>query len=112
MAKDKRTFVSFDRANYKFIGLTSDLKEELKKTYKGINLESELTKMMIWLISSKGLMHKGNFSFIKNWLNRAYQEVLPPSSDEDTTLADLFKDYLKDLWKNREHILEFNTLRR
>jgi hypothetical protein len=118
VAKDKRTSVYFDRETLKFVGIDDAVKKQLKETYKGIDVDSELNKMAIWLTSSKGKKRKGNIGFVMNWLNNASPSTAPTIKEHydllesDSPLASLLQDYLKDLWKNREHILEFNTIRR
>lgn len=117
MAKKKET-VEFDRKTNEFIGLTDEIKNQLLDTYKGINLDKELKKMSLWLTSEKGLHRKGHIGFIMNWLNKAYPEKSPTNAEQidllesKTPLGNLLRTYLQGLWKNREHILEFNTIRR
>lgn len=118
VAKDKRTSVYFDRVTLQFIGLESAVIKQLKETYKGIDVDSELKKMSLWLTSSKGKKRKGNIGFILNWLNNASPSEAPTVSeqldmlDQDTPLRPLLQEYLQDLWKDREHILEFNRIKR
>lgn len=118
MAKEKRTSVYFDRDKRTFIGLEDAHIQQLKETYKGIDVQSELKKMGLWLISEKGNKRKGNIGFILNWLNNASPSTAPSINEQfdlmeqDTPLRPLIQEYLKDLWKGREHILEFNKIRR
>lgn len=118
MAKDKRTSVYFDRDKLHFVGLEDAHIKQLKETYKGIDVESELKKMVLWLISSKGKKRKGNIGFILNWLNNASPSTAPSVSEQfdlmeqDTPLRPLIQEYLKELWKGKEHILEFNKIRK
>jgi hypothetical protein len=116
MAKDKSSSVYFDRDNNKFYGLDSQIINQLEETYDGIDINNELKKMGLWLLSDKGKRRKGNIGFILNWLNNA--TPMPPTNSEqldlmqsNSPLGHLVRDYLMDLWKNREHILEFNTIR-
>lgn len=116
MSKDKRNSVYFDRDKLDFVGLDDVVKKQLSEAYPGIDIDSELKKMSLWLCTSKGKTRKGNIGFIMNWLSNASvptQEISQSTITElDSSLDSLFKDYRKDLWKNREHILEFNTIRR
>lgn len=117
MAKDKRTSVYFDREKLEFVGLDDVVKKQLIETYQGIDLDRELNKMKIWLGSSKGKDRKGTIGFIMNWLQNATPSIPHVSIDldlmeSDSPLGLLLQDYRKDLWKNRENILEFNTIRR
>lgn len=117
MAKNKRTSVYFDRETLKFVGIDESVKKQLSDTYKGIDVDSELNKMSLWLNSSRGKKRIGNIGFIMNWLGNASPapQSISQSFDlieSDTPLGHLLQDYLEGLWKNREHILEFNTIRK
>jgi hypothetical protein len=117
MAKENRTGVYFDRELNKFQGLDQQIVKQLYSTYDGINVDGELKKMSIWLMSdSKGKTRKGTIGFIINWLNNA--TPMPPTTSEhldlmqsDSPLGRVVRDYLMDLWKDKEHILQFNTIR-
>ena len=116
MAKEKHASVYYDREASKFRGLDSHILKQLEETYAGINILGELNKMGLWLMSDKGKKRKGNIGFIMNWLNNA--TPMPPSTSEhmdiiqsDSPLGHLVRDYLVDLWKDKEHILEFNTIK-
>ncbi len=116
MAKDKNASVYFDRESNKFYGLDSQIIKQLEESYDGIDINNELKKMGLWLLSEKGKRRKGNIGFIINWLNNA--TPMPPTNSEQLDLIQsnspvghLFREYLVDLWKNREHILEFNTIK-
>ncbi len=116
MAKDKSTSVHFDREKLYFVGLEEAHIKQLKDSYKGVDVESELKKMGLWLLSAKGKSRKGNLGFIINWLNNAVPSVPaieePISLEEDTPLRPYMNDYLRDLWKGKEHILEFNKIKK
>lgn len=116
VAKGNRASVFFDREKRAFVGLDADSKKQLTDTYKGVDVDAELSKMGLWLLSQKGAKRKGNLGFIINWLNNASPKA--PSIVEqlnmleiDTPLGQLYLDYRKGLWKGREHILEFNTIK-
>lgn len=116
MSKDNRASVYFDRETLQFVGVDAAYKKQLRETYKGVDIDRELGKMGLWLNSSKGKDRKGTVNFILNWLNNA-SPSMPPLLDQhdtsnDSPLSSLFQDYLKDLWKKSEHILEFNTIPR
>lgn len=114
VAKDKETSVYFDYDKYEFVGLTKAVISKLEDTYKLVNVQAELNKMNVWLSSSK-LKRKGNIGFIMNWLQRAAPITVNESYDlieKESPLRPLLEDYLKDLWKGREHILEFNKIKR
>lgn len=119
MAKDKRTSVYFDREKLAFINLEDAHIKHLQEIYKSVNVESELKKMGLWLLSSKGSKRKGNIGFILNWLNNASPDSKVPTTTQqlnlyeyDSPLRPLIHEYLKELWKDREHILEFNKIKR
>lgn len=116
MAKDKRTSVYFDREANKFQGVDSQILKQLEETYDGIDVPGEIKKMQLWLMSDKGKRRKGNIGFILNWLNNA--TPMPPTTTEhldlmqsDSPLGRVVREYLMDLWKDKEHILTFNTIR-
>lgn len=117
VVKDKRTSIYFDREKLQFVGLEKAQIEQLKDTYKGVDVEFELKKMGLWLNSSKGKKRKGEIGFIMNWLNNASptqsvsinQEIDSPL---DTPLRPYLDAYKKELCKGREHILEFNKIRK
>ncbi len=108
-----KEIVYFDRITSKF-NIPEETLEQLKHTYKGIDVAQELNKMALWLSSSKGLRRKGNIAFIMNWLGNATPmlQTIERTDPIDTTLEPIMNEYRKDLWKEREHILEFNTFRR
>lgn len=115
MAQDNRSSVYFDRDTNKFHGLDNKIMAQLRETYKGINVEQELSKMAIWLLSAKGKSRKGTIGFILNWLNNKQPSFGTTANldlmQSDTTLGHLIREYLADGWKNNQHIYEFNTIR-
>lgn len=115
MEKDCRASVCFDRKEARFVGLEGIPLEQLRKSFPTINIESELEKMTVWLLHSpKGKRRKGNINFIMNWLNNASVSSSPHKTEEkqevknDLSLPTLFDQYLSDLWKGKEYILELN----
>lgn len=115
VAKDKSTSVYFDREKLLFVNLEDAYLKQLKETYKGVDVDSELKKMGLWLLSSKGNKRKGNIGFIINWLNNASPSTTQAPQEpieQDTPLRPYLNEYLKELWKGREHILELNTRRK
>lgn len=117
MAKAKSISVYFDRESNKFVGITEQVMKQLSETYKGIDVTTELNKMCLWLTSAKGRRRQGNIGFIVNWLGNATPSQLTAAESLDllepaSPLASLLQDYLQGLWKNREHILAFNTIQK
>lgn len=110
LAKEKCISVYFDREKIQFIGLEGELLKRLKRAYPGIDVDSELNKMMLWLTSPRGTARKGTMAFIMGWLNRLNPAPIlaENNSGSDTPLRDELDSYLKDLWKGREHLLEMN----
>lgn len=116
MAKKKDASVYFDRAINEFVGLDQPQMDSLKKTFPQIDVERELGKMKAWLaLTQKGKRRTGNIAFILNWLSNttgssvkepeiAHTELLESTSP----LRPVYLEYLKCLWKNRQHILEMN----
>ena len=93
------------------MGVDDAVKKQLSDTYKGVDVNAELLRMKLWLSSEKGKKRRGNIAFIMNWLNNASSSSVAESTCEilDDSLRPIFHEYLQDLWKNREHILEINT---
>ncbi len=118
VAKDKSTSVYFDRENLTFVGLTEAHIKKLQETYKSLDVSVELKKMELWLTSSKGKTRKGSIGFILNWLNNASPQGSVPSTSEQLdlnycpVLGSVMQEYLRDLWKGREHIFELNMIKR
>jgi hypothetical protein len=116
VAKEKSTSVYFDRATLTFVGLEEIHIKQLKETYKAIDIDKELKKMSLWLLSSKGRRRKGTIGFIIHWLNNSTPSITNDREldmlEYDSPLRPLLLDYLQDLWKGREHILEFNKAKR
>jgi hypothetical protein len=116
--KDKRTSVYFDREKLQFIGLEEAHMKQLKDAYKGVDVDIELKKMGLWLISPRGKKRKGNIGFIINWLNNASPSQAPTNNEQldlyeqNSPLRPLLDAYLKEVWKGREHILEFNKIKK
>jgi hypothetical protein len=114
--KEEEPSVHFDRKENRFVGITEVIKKRLCETYKDVDVDRELGKMQLWLMDNKkGKTRKGTLSFIINWLLNVKPSILPTEdkikAEPSSPLGIVYKDYLKDLWKNREHILEFNTKR-
>lgn len=117
MAKAKE-LIYFDREKDEFVGITDKVKKQLKELHPSTDLERELLKMTMWLRSPKGKNRKGTIDFISKWLNNANKFSPPPQMpsfaviiDPNSPLAIMYQDYLQELWKNREHILEANTIK-
>lgn len=109
----EKEHIYYDRNLNKFIGLDDKEFAKLERAFPGIDIEAELNKMGLWLNSSKGKRRIGSISFILNWL-RNVGKTLAPVRDHtrSTSMVSLINDYLEDLWKNRQHILEFNQIRK
>jgi hypothetical protein len=105
---DKHTSVHFDREKMCFVGIGTELLVKLRDTYKDVDVESELKKMELWLLSPKGNKRKGQLNFITNWLGNATPSQKAPEIEEDSELAPYLREYRRDLWKGREHILLMN----
>jgi len=117
MAKSNRSSVYFDRTLRCFVGIEGAVLEELKKAFPTLNIESELSKMILWLEGPKGKKRVGHIGFIMNWLNNAVPCGQMPSvdkqlellTDDDSFLSRIILDYLRELWKDKEHLLSFNS---
>lgn len=97
------------------MNLNEEVLALLRDSYKGVDIDSELKKMVLWLLSPKGKTRKGEIGFIMNWLSNApvtkKQQDVPTSDDTAGTssLRPYLDDYLKELWNGREHLLLLNT---
>jgi hypothetical protein len=120
LAKDKRTSVYFDHENKTFVGLQATELQQLKETYKDVDVDKEINKMVLWLSSNKGKNRAGKMAFILHWLDNAKPSVnqssysnnssdLSPVQNE-TLLNPVFLTYLEGLWKNNEHLLALNRM--
>ena len=106
-----RISVYFDRAKNEFVGLDEAQLKCLKDAYPHCDVEAELSKMSLWLQSSKGLRRKGNIGFVLNWLKNNYSSPKAKNQlpeEVDTPIRPELNRYLEGLWKGREHILELN----
>lgn len=102
--------VFFDRSKNEFAGLTKEVMQSLEKTFPDVNLSIEFDRMKIWLTTSpKAKTYKGTMPFIMRWLTNKTQRDHPQESKPEGELETLMQEYLKDLWKNREHILMMNS---
>lgn len=110
--------VYFDRVTNEFVGLDGVHLQKLKEAYTHVDVDEELKKMSLWLQSAKGKRRKGNIGFILHWLNNATPKYTPSLSDHldllesEAPLRLLIQDYLRELWKGKEHILELNKIRK
>lgn len=111
----KRASIYYDRAKQEFVGLDEKKLKGLRETYSRVNVDEELKKMGWWLTTPKGSRRVGNIAFILKWLGNCEQSSgssTPRDRDGyielDTPIRLQLNEYLKELWKNREHILELN----
>lgn len=112
-----RNSVHYDRTTRQFVGLDAPLLKQLHETYEAVDVDQELKKMCLWLLSEKGTRRIGNINFILNWLNNA-TPIKRTTTEEldllesDTPLGHLLRDYLQDLWKNSGTVHHFNQIKR
>lgn len=104
MSRDKGS-VYFDRTLNEFIGIENVI-NSLKDAYPDKDINVELCKMKVWLLSSKGKRRKGNLQFIMNWLGNAKNNVTKP---ERISLDELKLEYLEEIWSKSHHLLVLNT---
>ncbi len=107
----KHISVYFDREKLQFVGLKEAEMKQLKDTFQGVDVDFELKKMGLWLMSPKGKTRRGTMEFIVNWLKNSSPSKADVTEHE-SPLRPLLNDYLKDVWKGREHILEFNKIKK
>lgn len=107
-----RASVHFDRKTNTFVGLGDVHLKELSEAFKGVDIEAELMKMTRWL-TTVGTKRKGTMQFILNWLGNATPSKHKSTFEDElaSPLQSLLDVYLQELWKNRQHILECNTIR-
>jgi hypothetical protein len=109
-------FMHFDRKSKLFIDLNDDVLEQLKKTFPLVDVDLELKKMTIWLLTGKGKAYKGTVGFAMNWLKKAAPNQITIAEEldlleSDSPLSNALKDYSKELWKDKEDIFQFNTIK-
>lgn len=106
--------VFFDRALGQFAGLTQERLSNLAETYPGVDVTGELRRMCLWM-KEKGQRRKGNMAFIMNWLSKATPtmkvSIAVSGTPEDESSQEILNEYLKELWKDREHLLLMNKRR-
>jgi hypothetical protein len=111
VAKDKS--VHFDHRKKQFVNLSDEHFQLLGDTFPGIELDVELKKMSLWLLS-KGTSYKGSVSFIMNWLGKAPRKSTATQIEIDNSvnspLAPFLLAYLEPLWKRAENVLTLNTI--
>jgi hypothetical protein len=97
-----------------FVGLEGIVLDQLRDTFKDIDVTTELKKMGLWLTSAKGRKRVGNIGFILNWLQNSSPSTSNAAQldlfDANSPLRPYLLQYCKELWKDREHILEINTI--
>jgi hypothetical protein len=116
----KRGQVYFDREAYKFMGINDVILKKLKDTYPGLDVEHELKKMELWLMDPEGIIRKGTLQFISNWLSNAsrfqktFTKQTAPIEQEvkNTEITPAMEEYVKDLWKGKEELLNYNQLKK
>ena len=102
----KRKSVYFDRETISFIGITDEIRSKLVQTYNWVDLDFELNKMSLWLMSPKGCKRKGTLDFISGWLSRLPRpiELFNQVSVPDSTNS----DHLEAIWKQAGPLLNMN----
>lgn len=96
----------------KIVGIEGKLKEHLAATYRHLDVDYELNRMVLWLVSPAAKGRSVDLSFVMRWLDNAI--VMSPykrgheSSEPVALNLSAYEDYLKDLWKDRKHILAMN----
>lgn len=108
---EKVPVVSFDREAKCFTGLTDDLMLKLSETFPNMDIEFQLKRMELWLLSPKGSRRKGSFNFILSWLSRSWAQIPTGNVKDMCPLDRAITRHLQGLWKNREHILKMNKKR-
>lgn len=97
--------IHFDRATMNFVGITEQIRDKLVETYPWVNLDFELNKMCLWLISPKGTRRQGTLNFIMGWLSNVERPKLhieTLSCGEDTS-------HLQVLWNKADWLLKKNS---
>lgn len=75
------TNINFNYKKGKFDGISKEYLKELEKTYPGIDVDAEITKMINWLLDNPKKKRQGKRSFINNWLKRANENVKEREED-------------------------------
>jgi hypothetical protein len=110
--------IYFDRESLSFVGLTPDVRKQLKQMHPDVDLDRELLRMSFWLQSPKGKQRKGLLSFIVSWLGRAASRLNAPQENHSNyrqqkqVLEPIEEDFLQDLWKKSKLLLQLNSTTR
>ncbi len=123
MAKGKRTSIYFDRERECFVGLTEEFIAPFKAQRPTVDYPYQIRKMTEWMITTtKGKRTVGTAKFVRDWFNRALpspylekqlaEEKAQQQSEAatDNPLRPYFEEYLRELWKGREFLLEINKM--
>jgi hypothetical protein len=105
--------IYFDRESHQFVGINDLTMKKIQEAYPKKDIQGELNKMKLWLMSDKGKTRKGALAFIMNWLGNAPDVICKvseaPKAHDEVIQAPLGK-YLNKLWKKNERLLQSNTL--
>jgi len=115
MKKTPAPSVYFCRKSMEFIHLDDVMLKFLKDQFPKVDVDLELRRMKMWLLSERGQRSKGTMLFISKWLRNALENVysrrLP--EDEETSsnpLTDFINKYLENLWSERQYLTTLNTI--
>jgi hypothetical protein len=115
MTDKKNDPLALDTAKKRIIGLTDAQISYLKEIYSNVDVDQEIKKMAFWLMIPENLQKNVGIGFMLNWLNNATNKPIKQKAfldllQADTPLRPVLMDYLKELWKGKEKLLEFNTI--
>lgn len=91
--------ISFNRTKGSFEGLTDQVLSDLSSRYSNVDVDRELERMRIWLLSEKGKRRAGTLSFIESWLGRAPETKKIVDEIVPAEIQGYLTQYLIELWK-------------
>jgi hypothetical protein len=73
--------IFFCQDQKKFMNITGEFMELMKRTYPGVDIERELLKMVAWLTNPENPKRDGKQAFISKWLSKA--DIVPVQSNPE-----------------------------
>lgn len=115
MKKTSTPSVYFCRKSMEFMHLDDVLLKFLKDQFPKVDVDLELRRMKMWLLSERGQRSKGTMLFISKWLRNALENVyskrLPEDEETSSNPLDTYiKRYLEQLWNERQYLTTINTI--
>jgi len=108
--KGSKPVITFDKEEEEFQGITEELRNRWKQTYRAVDIDLEIRKAEQWAASNPNKQKRNWRRFITNWLSRVQEdggskgfgEKTPQEESEPRYIMDngkpvLLEDYLKGI---------------